>query len=142
MTETIFKMNSISKTLEEISNLKKKEERVEALVKNGHYSLKMILKGMFDPNVKFLLPEGEPPYKPNMYDEPKALLNEVSRFYLLVEGGNPNLKQIKRENIFISMLENVSPNDAKLLIAMKDKKSPYKNITEDLVRSVFPELFQ
>ena len=142
MTGTIFKMNSISKTLEEINNLKKKDERAEALVKNGHYSLKMILKGMFDPNVKFLLPEGAPPYKPNMYDEPKALLNEVSRFYLLVEGGNPNLNQIKREQIFISMLEAVSPDDALLLLAMKDKKSPYKNITEDLVRSVFPELFQ
>ena len=142
MTGTIFKMNSISKTLEEINNLKKKDERAEALVKNGHYSLKMILKGMFDPNVKFLLPEGVPPYKPNMYDEPKALLNEVSRFYLLVEGGNPNLNQIKREQIFISMLEAVSPDDALLLLAMKDKKSPYKNITEDLVRSVFPELFQ
>ena len=140
MTGTIFKMNSISKTLEEINNLKKKDERAEALVKNGHYSLKMILKGMFDPNVKFLLPEGAPPYKPNMYDEPKALLSEASKIYLFIEGGNPNLKQIRREQIFIQMLETVSAQDALLLLAMKDKKLPYKNITPKIINEAFPGL--
>jgi hypothetical protein len=57
-----------------------------------------------------------------------------------MEGGNPNLKPIKREQIFIQMLEAVSADDAQLLIAMKDKKSPYKNITKDIVNEAFPGL--
>jgi hypothetical protein len=133
-------MASVSKLLEQINELKKKEDRVEALRSNGHHSVKMILKGMFDPNIKFLLPEGEPPYKPSILDEPKALLNEISRFYLFVEGGHQTLRQTRREQIFINILESVNADDAKLLIAMKDKKSPYKGITYDIVKESFPEL--
>ena len=38
------------------------------------------------------------------------------------------------------MLETVSPADAKLLCAIKDKKFPHKNITEDIVKEAFPGL--
>jgi Family of unknown function (DUF6433) len=140
MSKFVYKMNSVAKLLEQIASLKKKEERIEALKVNGHYALKMILKGMFDPSIKFLLPEGDPPFKPNQFDEPKALLNEVNRFYLFVEGGHKTLQQPRREKLFIDILEAVSADDAKLLLAMKDKKSPYKGITYDIVKEAFPEL--
>jgi hypothetical protein len=135
-----YKMDSVSKVLAKINGLKKKEERVEALRANGNYTLRSILQGMFDANVKFALPEGAPPFNVNRFDEPKAIHNEVSRFYLLVEAGNRNIRPIKREQIFIQMLEAVSADDAQLLIAMKDKKSPYKNITKDIVNEAFPGL--
>lgn len=135
-----FKMESVAKVLSKINGLKKKEDRVKALQQNNNYTLRSILQGMFDPNVKFPLPEGTPPYKVNQFDEPKALHNEVPRFYLLMEGGNPNLKPMKREIIFIQMLEAVNADDAELLIAMKDKKSPYKNINKELVMEAFPGL--
>ena len=92
------------------------------------------------PYCKFLLPEGKPPFKPNQFDEPRALHLEVPKFYLFAEGGNPNLKQIRREQLFIQMLENVNEDDAELLIAMKDKKSPFKGITKDVVVAAFPGL--
>jgi hypothetical protein len=96
---------------------------------------------MFDPNIKFLLPEGDPPFRASQFDEPKALMQEINRFYLFVEGGNPNLKPLRREQIFIQVLEAVSADDAKLLLAMKDKKSPYKGITKEIVQAAYPELF-
>lgn len=135
-----YKMESVSKVLSKINSLKKRDERVQALKTNGNYALRSILQGMFDANVKFALPEGSPPYKVNQFDEPKALHNEVPRFYLLAEAGNPNLKPIKREQIFIQMLESVNADDAELLIAMKDKKCPFKNITKDIVMDAFPGL--
>ncbi len=135
-----YKMDSIASTFAKISELKKKEERVQALKLNNNLAVRTVLAGWFDPNVKFLLPEGAPPYTPNRFDEPKAFMNEVPRFYLLVEGGNPNLKPAKREQIFIQMLENVSADDAKLLLSMKDKKCPYKGITKEVVNLAFPGL--
>lgn len=135
-----FKMESVAKVLAKVNEIKKKEDRIKALQQNNNYTLRSILQGMFDPNVKFPLPEGAPPYKPNQFNEPKALHNEVPRFYLLMENGNPNLKPIKREQIFIQMLEAVNADDAQLLIAMKDKKSPFKNITKDIVTEAFPGL--
>lgn len=134
-------MQSVSEFLKQVNELKKKEDRIEALQSNNHASVKAVLKYMFDPNIKFLLPEGNPPYRESMYNEPKALMQEINRFYLFVEGGNPNLKPIRREQIFIQVLEAVSADDAKLLLAMKDKKSPYKGITKEIVQAAYPELF-
>ena len=58
----------------------------------------------------------------------------------MIEGPYPNLKQVKREQMFIELLENVAPADAKMLCAIKDKKLPFKGITEDMVREAFPGL--
>jgi len=140
MSNFIFKIQSVSKILQQINDLKKKEDRIEALRVNGNNALQSILRYIFDPNIKFLLPEGTPPYRPNMYDEPKALLQELHKIYLFVEGGNPNLKPLRREQLFIQMLEVVNADDALLLLAMKDKSSPYKNINKELVTAAFPEL--
>lgn len=135
-----YKMDSTAKLLAKINELKKKEDRIEALKENNSYTLRSILQGMFDSNIKFPLPAGRPPFNANKFDEPKALHNEVSRFYLLAENGNPNLSRMKREQIFIQMLEAVSVDDAELLINMKDKKCPYKGITKDVVMAAFPGL--
>ena len=141
MSKFVFKMQSVSQFLTQINELKKKEDRIEALKYNSHASVKTILKYMFDPRIKFLLPEGDPPFRASQFDEPKALMQEINRFYLFVEGGNPNLKPLRREQIFIQVLEAVSAEDAKLLLAMKDKKSPYKGITKEIVQAAYPELF-
>jgi hypothetical protein len=137
-----FKMDSVAKTFAKINELKKKEERISALKQNNNLAVRTFLAGWFDPNVKFLLPEGVPPYRESKFDEPKALLQEIPRFYLFVEGGNPNLKQIRREQIFIEMLERINADDAKLLISMKDKKCPFKGITKDMVNEAIPGLIK
>lgn len=132
---------SISSILKECSEVKKKDQRVLALRQNCNEATKVILKYMFDPNIKFLLPEGDPPYKPSQFNESGVLYADLRKMYLFVEGGNPNLKQIRRESLFIDLLEAVDPEDAKLLLAMKDKKSPYKGINAEIVQAAFPELF-
>jgi hypothetical protein len=133
-------MDSVANTFAKISELKKKEERVEALKQNNNLAIRSVIAGWFDPRVQFALPEGTPPYVPNKFDEPKALLQEIPRFYLLTADGNPNLKPIKREQIFIRMLESVNAEDAIMLLSMKDKKCPYKGITKDVVQAAFPGL--
>ena len=137
-----YKMESVAKLFKKISELKKKEERVEALKLNNNLAVRTVLAGWFDPNIKFLLPPGTPPYNESKFDEPKAFMLEIPRFYLFVEGGNPNLKQVKREQIFIEMLERINADDAKILLSMKDKKCPFKGITKELVDSAFPGLIK
>jgi hypothetical protein len=137
-----YKMTAVSDLLEQIGELPKVEDRVAALRANGNPTLKSILGHMFDPRIKFALPEGTPPYRPSKFDEPAALIQQVSKFYLFVEGIGPrDMKPLRREHLFIQLLESVSPNDALLLIAMKEKRCPFPNITYDLVKQAFPELF-
>ena len=134
-------MKALSQILKETSELKAKKDRVEYLKKNTNPALNKLLRYTFGKDVKFLLPEGAPPYKPSRFDEPGNLYNEVKRLYLFIEGGHPTLSTIRRETIFIETLEFVSKEDAKLLIAVKDKTLPYKNITEEFVRETPPHVF-
>jgi hypothetical protein len=101
-----------------------------------------LLKYTFDSNIRFDLPEGAPPYKENedLDDDFSGLYGEQRRLYLFLEGGNPDLKPVKRESIFIEVLESIHPKEAKVLIAVKDKKLPYKGLTKKLVEEAFPGL--
>ena len=47
----------------------------------------------------------------------------------------------KRENIFISILESVHPEDAKVVINMINKEWPYKSgISKPVIDEAFPGL--
>lgn len=101
----------------------------------------MVLVGVFDPSIKWLLPEGVPPYKPNdLVDQQHRFYTEARKLYLFIEGGNPNLKQLRRETLFIELLECLDPADAKLLISVKDKTLTYPGVTKDIVNLAFPGL--
>ena len=131
----------VAEFLETVSKLKKKEEKVAALKHNDSFVLKTILQGAFDPRIKWLLPEGDPPYTPNaLVDQENVLIHDARKLIHFVEGGNPGLKQLKRESLFVEMLETVTPADAKLLCAIKEKKLPWKGITPEIVNEAFPGL--
>jgi hypothetical protein len=127
--------------LKQISQLKTEDEKIRVLRENNTSALTTVLQGAFHKNIKFLLPEGTPPYKVNnLVDQENILFREYRRMYLFVEGGHPDLNQLRREAIFIELLESVSPNDALLLLAMKEKKLPFKGITPKIVNEAFPGL--
>jgi hypothetical protein len=128
--------------LKEISELSSNKEKAQALSNHRFAeSFKIIFRYTYDPEIKWLLPEGNPPYKPcEFLDIEGRLLSELRKLYLFVEGGNPNLTNLRRETLFIQLLESVDPNDAKLLLAMKDKKSAFSGINKTIVRQAFPDL--
>lgn len=135
---------SISELLKACAEIKKPEDRVQALRNTAAKTpaVLVILKHAFDPTIKFLLPDTDPPYKPtNFLDQEGKLYTELRRLYLFVEGGNPNLSKLRRETLFIELLESLDPNDAKLLCSMKNKKLPYKEINSKLVLKAFPGLY-
>ena len=133
---------SIYNILKECSEPRSVKDRVELLRKNGVPVVQQILKYAFDPNIKFLLPEGKPPYKPNEYvDQEGILFSEARKLYLFVEGGNNSLKPMRREMLFIQFIEGIDKNDAELICAVKDKRLPFKSLTSDVVKQAFPNLY-
>jgi hypothetical protein len=69
-----------------------------------------------------LLPEGEPPFKPA--DQPVGMCDtnlflEAKKMYVFMR---QDLKPIKREGLFIGLLEGIHPTEAAILIAVKDQK--------------------
>lgn len=134
--------DSIFKKVEEA---KTKKEKLQILKENSSPVLKQILGLTYDPRVNWLLPEGTPPHTPLPNDaDAEITLQYASRqFYLFIEGNSEtqrNLKQIKRESLFIQLLESVNPAEVKILLGMKDRKLPYKGVTRKLVAEAFPNL--
>ncbi|RPF76754.1 MAG: hypothetical protein CBE14_001955 [Rickettsiales bacterium TMED254] len=121
-----------------------KKDKIKHLQMNSSPGLKMILGYTYDPNIKWLLPESDPPYKQNSTADNEGQLEyETRKFYLFIDGPSEtqqNLKPMKREQLFIDMLENLNPGDAKLLLAIKNRKLPYKGITKAIVKEAFPNL--
>lgn len=99
------------------------------------FLLKVVFAHSFLPNYKMKLPEGEPPFKPAsepMGMTPTNLFSEARRFYVFCR---EDLTPMKREGLFISLLEGIHPDEAKVLIAMKEQKltKMYPKITWKLV---------
>ena len=131
----------LMKILTNIDQLKTKEERIATLLKYKHPAIEAILRGAYDPEIKWALPEGSVPYRASgAIDQQGMLYTEYKRFYIFVEGSCPNLRQARRELLFVQFLESLHPGDAAMMEKVKDKQLPYPNITPELVDEVFPGL--
>ena len=134
---------SIAEILQEVSKQKVKKDKVSMLLKlkESTPAVFTMLKYIFKQNILWDLPEGNPPYKPQPKesDLQHMLYSEFRRLKIFMKGEYPQMKPMKRELLFIEFLESLDPDDAKLVIAMKDKKSPYKGLTKKLLCDTFPK---
>jgi hypothetical protein len=118
----------------------RKQQKIDVLRRYDSPALRQLLKMALDPTIKWLLPEGKPPYTPCPYmDQESRFYSEMRRMYLFLEGGNVNLTPLKRETLFIGILESLAPKDAELLLSAKEKKLP-RGINVQLVMEAFPGL--
>ena len=128
--------------LTKVNNAKDKPAKIAVLKKNDSVPLRQVLKGAFDPNIKWALPEGTPPYKENdapAGTEHTTLYTEARRLWHFVEGADQKLSKTKKETMFIQMLEGLHADDAKLMIAVKEKElnTVYKGLTDAVVKEAF-----
>ncbi len=140
---------AISDILAEAGKCKSRKKKIIVLQKNASPTLKMVLSLTYDPNVIWLLPEGPPPksYKPNAKEadmEGQFYATITLRLiYNCIQGqASPDLQQWKREKIFIDLLETLDPDDAQVVVQMKDRKLKYNGITRALVCDAFPGMTQ
>ena len=125
-----------------VNNAKDKPRKLRVLQDNDSVALRQVLKGAFDPNIKWLLPKGEVPYTVNeapLGTEHTLLSQEAKRLYLFTEGGDSTISQTKREMLFIQLLEGLSAEEAKFLITVVNQKvnNQYKGFTANLVKEAF-----
>ena len=125
-----------------VNNAKDKPRKLKVLQDNDSVALRQVLKGAFDPKIKWLLPKGDVPYTVNeapLGTDHTILSNQVKRLYLFVEGGDTNISQTKRELLFVQLLEGLSAEEAAFLCIVKDQKvnNEYKGFTANLVKEAF-----
>ena len=147
----------ISEVLQRVSNAKTKAKKIEILKEYKTPALTKVLLCNFSKSISFVFPSGETPYRP--LDRPKGIEHQMlitehrmlEKFIKKTINGvtwygcsnrtAPSIQQLKKENLWIQILESLHPEEAQVLDLIKDKKltDRYK-ITKQNVIDAFPEL--
>lgn len=129
--------------LEKVSEAKTKADKIKLLqAQHNNWALKDLLRGTFDDVVQWILPKGPVPYEPaDPSSHPSNWSQHNKKLAYFIKGGpGEKMNRIKREKMFLDILETVHPRDAELLAGMINKKLPIKGVTKKLVQEAFPDL--
>ena len=70
-----------------------------------------------------------------------SIRKEYTKFYNFLKGGNDKLSSLRRETMFINILEGLHPLEAEILILVKDKKLTDKyKITQEIAGAAYPQI--
>ena len=134
----------VTEILQKVSSAKTKKEKVELLQEYNQDALRAILIINFDESLDFLLPPGEVPFTPN--DAPAGtehtrLAHEYKGLYRYFKGGDTTLKGMRREQLFVQLLEGLTEEEANLLVSAcnKDIQAKYR-VTKAVVAEAFPSI--
>tara|TARA_B100001250_G_scaffold390925_1_gene391330 strand:+ start:150 stop:620 length:471 start_codon:yes stop_codon:yes gene_type:complete len=135
----------LSEILRKVSNAKTKKEKITLLRQHNTAALRQLLIINFDESVVSVIPEGDVPYTPN--DAPvgtdhSRLEQEYRGLYRFFKGGDKKLPSLKRESMFIQLLEGLAAEEAELLCLVKDGglSTKYKRITKAVISEAFPQI--
>lgn len=107
--------------------------------RNG--AVRYVLQWLFNDNIKTTLPEGKTPYGEN--DAPASDLAETSlrfEFKQLKYFCTEEVSQMRRETMWIQLLESIPAKEAEMLDLIKDGTNPFKNITKEICENAFPDV--
>ena len=115
----------VSEILDKFEVAKTREEKIAVLQNNVTDPLLVLLRLNYDHMLKMDLPDGEPPFrkdtdKPIGYSE-SSLQLELRRFYVWLNPAT-NLPKLKKESLFVNMLEGIHWTEAEALCLAKDRK--------------------
>lgn len=136
----------IHEILHSVSNAETTEQKLELLKKHNCLALRDVLRSAFDDSIVFTLPKGLPKFKSGLSTDgiaPTDLRRESHRFTYFVKGGKGDkLTQLKRESMFLMLLEGIHPEDAEVVGLCKEKtlSTKFPGITKQLVMTVWPKL--
>ena len=134
-----------------INNKKDRPGKIKILRQYDTNGLRMVLKAAFDPKIVWLVPEGNVPFIPN--DAPDGTehtrLEQQARTlqnYLGIKQDNgavnpakPEINNMRREMLFIQLLEGLSAGEAQVLLSVKNKtlNKTYKGLNASSVKEAF-----
>lgn len=136
---------TVAELFDRVGKAPTKEEKLEILRRNDDAGVRAMLKVAFDPEYEWDLPEGAPPFKVDR-DLPVGYaannLRGNSRLFYIFDKKYTNVKRVRKEMLFINLLEGLHHTEADLVIAIKDGQLPklYPGLDDGLVREAYPGL--
>ena len=133
---------SIAEVLTKVNNAKTKDKKIAILKENDSEALRAIIKSSFDPNIQWVMPEGDVPYKPNEVPEGTEhtrLNQEYRQLWHYIKGADAKTPQFRKEQMFVQLLEGLHEDEAKVLCHAKDKvlHQKYKGLSDNVEKEAF-----
>jgi|TARA_R110000822_G_scaffold256878_5_gene382574 hypothetical protein len=131
-------------TARKTKNVTQKIEALQALPEATRTQLHSVFQLAYNTHISWLLPPGTPPYRPldPDLDQEGRLIAELKNFsYFIARDGKPvqpDAKMLRREQLFVRILESVEPEDAELILQMKARE--IQGVSKNVVQKAFPEL--
>lgn len=133
----------ISEVIKKASNAKTKNEKIKILQENNTQALRSIFKWNYDANIQTDLPEGDVPFNKNdapIGTEHTVLEREYRNLWRFIKGAN-SLSRLKREQLFIQLLEGLHESEAEIVCLAKDGLLQTKfRVTHAVIKEAFPEI--
>lgn len=131
----------VFEVIDAVAKERSREAKTRILKENNTGALQDLLRGTYDDRVVWLIPDGAPPYTPNNLESiPSNFKKECVNLKYLAKGlGYDEMLQMKREKIYIGILEAIHPRDAELVINMVSKKA-IPGVSKAAVKEAFPKL--
>lgn len=154
--------------LELVCRQKTRAKKIEILKEYRHDSIIAVFLWNYVPSLISNLPPGEVPFSAlkemevgndtlsetvrkqinadQMVDamgsnQRTSIRSEFRVFYNFIKGGNDSLSSIRRETMFINLLEGLHPKEAEIIILTKDKNLTNKYpLPFDLIREAYPDV--
>tara|TARA_A100001011_G_scaffold347948_1_gene385433 strand:+ start:6958 stop:7398 length:441 start_codon:yes stop_codon:yes gene_type:complete len=128
---------------EELDRLKTQKEKILFIQQYQSFALRTIVQLNFNDKIKLDLPDGKPPYRVEQCPQSAlhaATKNAFKGIGRLAVGSN--LPTLKKESMFIRMLETLNAKDAEMLWRAKDGKLEelYPKLTRKLVEKIWPTI--
>lgn len=130
--------------VDSIDVLDTKEEKINQIrrIVRGYPAFNDYVRGLFDDNIQFALPEGRPPFTPSGENHPTSWNKEHLKLRYFVKSAKyAEMNQVKRETMFIQLLEGIHPKDAILVADMADKRHS-STLTKELLNEAVPGLIR
>ena len=132
--------------LQSIDVLDTREEKLDTIkgIVSRYPAFNDYVRCIFDENISFNLPEGRPPYTPSSEAHPTSWNKEHMRLPYFVKGsGHDDMNPVKRESMWIQLLEGIHPEDAALVADMTDRRLPRgSTLTKELLNEAVPGLIR
>lgn len=130
----------------EVCAIKNRDERVKYLKENATFEAKTVLQLQWNEKIKLDLPKGKPPFVPCPEGRTPQPPNVAIRVLGNLTTTNFKYDRVKKETMFINLLETLCEEDSKIVCAAKDRNllstsaKKYSKMTLPLVKEALPEL--
>lgn len=132
-------MKTLHEVFTEIQDAPTRKERQEILQANDTFTLRTVLQLNFSTDIELDIPTGNPPLECSEKNPPSPdkIIRKLAN---CVKGGK--YTTIKKERLFLDVVESFTEDDANIICLAKDSKimKMYSRVSESLVKSVFPTL--